>query len=237
MRFYKLNLKLWDGKTIDKKSNGPKVYPLANGEKISNSSDYLGINGKIHLGNFVDKAPVFDYFYLYSLSYRSEYDWILLDAYSFIGKNTPSIRGFLISEKFKALLERFIIAEPYRFYASKLMYHDEKLDYFIFHLAQDEWQEFQPDRSSVYSLENGKRKKLDVTIAGNRDLKKLMKNNESGILSMDLYMNDYVDIFFFSQFNYVVSERLKEAIEDGQVKGFSFELLETVSFNFMNGKK
>jgi hypothetical protein len=232
MRFYKLELKLWDDKVIDQKSNGSKVYPQANGEKISNSDDYLGINGKIRLGNYVDTAPVFDYFYLYNSSYRTEYDWVLLDAYSFIGGNTPSIRGFLISEKFKHILDGFIIAKPYRFYASKLMYQGKKLDYFIFHLAQDEWKEFQAEKSSFYSVENGERKKLDVVIRGNRDLKKLMGSYENGALTMDLHMPEYADVFFFSQFNYVVSERLKKAMEKGGVEGFGFEPLESVSFNF-----
>ena len=234
MRFYSLKLKLWDDKIIDEKSNGPKVYPQASGSHISNSNGYLGINGKIHLGNYVDNAPVFDYFYLYNSSYQVEYDWILLDAYTFIGENTPSIRGFLISEKFKQVLDKFIIADPYRFYASKLMYQGKKLDYCILHLAQDEWQEFQSKKSSFYISDNKENKKLNIEIKGNRELKKIIKDceNDSQELRMNLFLNNYADMFFFSQFNYVVSERLKEAMEKSKMEGFDYQLLEKVTFNF-----
>ncbi|WP_339847135.1 hypothetical protein [uncultured Dokdonia sp.] len=105
-----------------------KEYPQANGEKITNSNGYLsstGNIGKIKFENYVDDAPIFDYFYLYSTSYQKEYDWILLDAYSYIGQNTPSARGFLVSKKFKDILEQFNIAQPFRFYESMLMYRGE----------------------------------------------------------------------------------------------------------------
>ncbi|MBT1700438.1 hypothetical protein KK083_26360 [Fulvivirgaceae bacterium PWU4] len=230
MNFYSLKLKLWDDSEIDRKSESPRVYPQANGGKIFNARGFLGINGKIHMTDYVDETPVFDYFYLYNLSSQREDDWILLDAYAFAGQNYPLIRGFLISEKFRQVLLSCKIADPSRFYKSKLMYKGEKIDYYIFHLAQDEWMNFHSHESAFYFDD----KRIDVLIDSNASLKNLISDakNQQKDLSMNLVLKDYADIFFFSQFNYVVSEMLKQKMESEGLKGISFTYLENVNFQF-----
>lgn len=230
MKFYSLKLKLWDDKIIDAKSNNPRVYPCANGSRIINSGDYLGQAGRIHLSNYVDDAPVFDYFYLYNLSYQSEFDWILLDAYSFAGQNIPSIRGFLVSEKFRQVLNNFKVAKPFRFYKSKLMYKGEKLDYYIFQLAQDEWKELDFEES-VFHL-NGER--LDIKVTSNREFKKLLADAkvQTNELSVNFELNEFADIFFFSQYNIVVSENLMSEMIGAELKDFEFHPLVGVNFHF-----
>lgn len=231
MKYYQLKLSSRNENIKDELSEGPKIYPKANGSKITNSNGYLssgGSFGEIFFENYVDDAPVFDYFFLYSLSYQKEYDWILLDAYGYIGKNVPSARGFLVSKKLKEILEQFKIAQPFRFYESKLMYQGEKLEYYIFHLAQNEWKEFNSSKSSFYLNDE----KLDASVTSNRELKKLMKSEPS--LKMDLVLRDQSDIFYFSQFNYVVSELLKNKLEELNISGVEFTELNNVNFDFTN---
>lgn len=231
MKHYILKLKHWNNGILDEESEGVKVYPRANGDKISNSNGFLSRGdepGIIYFENYVDDAPVFDYFYLYNSTYQKEYDWILLDAYSYIGQNVPSCRGFLVSEKLKQLLEQFKIAQPYRFYKSKLKYQGQKLDYYIFHLAQNEWSEFNYDLSSFYVDD----KKIDINVLGNRDLKKVLK--EFPNLKMEIHLNYYSDIFYFAHFGYIVSEDLKNAIQTAKLLDFEFSEIHNASFFFKN---
>lgn len=54
MTFYGLKLKLWDQLIGDEQTLEPKVYPRANGEKISNSNGYLSYSG--HKGKYFLKT-------------------------------------------------------------------------------------------------------------------------------------------------------------------------------------
>lgn len=228
MKHYILKLRLWNDSIMDEESDGRKVYPEASGDKVSNSNGYLtkgGELGKIYFEKYVDDAPVFDYFYLYNSTYQKEYDWILLDAYGYVGQNVPSCRGFLVSERFKDLLESFKIAQPYRFYKSKLLYRGQKLDYYIFHLAQNEWNELNYDLTAIFH----EGKNIKPTILNNRELKKLIK--EFPDLKMEICFNKQSDIFYFAHFGYVVSENLKKEIEKSEFVDFEFvEIENTFSF-------
>jgi hypothetical protein len=231
MKYYTLRHKLWDDSIMDEKSEGKKVYPMANGDKISNGNGLLsksGELGKIYFENYVDDAPIFDYFYLYNSSYQKEYDWILLDAYSYVGQNIPSARGFLVSKKLKEILEQFNIAQPFRFYESRLMYQGEKLEYYIFHLAQNEWKEFNYEKSTFYKGNE----KLNVKVTSNREFKKLIKSEPN--IQMNLALKNQYDIFYFSQFNYVISETLKNRLEKLNSSSFEFTELKNVNFIFTN---
>jgi len=229
MKYYQLKLCSYDENIKDELSDGPKVYPRANGNKIYNSNGFLskgGEFGKIFFENYVDDAPIFDYFYLYNLSYQKEYDWILLDAYSYIGQNIPSARGFLVSKRLKEVFEKFIIAKPFRFYESKLMYQGEKLEYYIFHLAQNEWKEFNYEKSTFYKGNE----KLNIKVTSNREFKKLIKSEPN--IQMNLVLKNQSDIFYFSQFNYVISEMLKNRLEKLNSSSFEFTELKNVNFSF-----
>ncbi|CAM4126023.1 hypothetical protein [Zobellia nedashkovskayae] len=231
MKYYQLKLRSYDENIKDELSEGPKVYPRANGDRVSNSNGFLskgGEFGKIFFENYVDDAPIFDYFYLYNLSYKKEYDWILLDAYGYIGQNIPSARGFLVSRKLKETLEEYSIAKPFRFYKSKLMYKGEKLEYFIFHLAQNEWNEFNSEQSSFF-MDN---KRLDVKVSSNKELKKILKSNLK--IKMNLVFENQSDIFYFSQLGYLISELLKNKLEELKISGFEFNELKNVTISFTN---
>lgn len=237
MNYYSLKLRLWDTSILDEHSDGPKVYPQANGDRISNNNGYLskgGNFGKIFFENVVDNAPVFDYFHLYSLSYQKEYDWILLDAYSYIGQNVPSCRGFLISERLKNMLEQFEISKPFRFYKSKLMFQGKKLPYYIFHLAQNEWNNLIFESSKYLELnENGNLTQLSVSVRNRKEFKFLFKESKNKQLIWKLKLKQHSDIFYFpfiDKGGYVISEKLKNRINELGFKGFQITKLDKVEF-------
>ncbi len=232
MRYYKLIFN-FHNETLDPDSYGPKIYPSANGTRIINNNGFLSTfenQGKIYFENIVDDAPIFDYFYLYNSTYQKEYDWILLDSYSFIGNNIPQIRGFLVSQKFKDVLEKFVIAKPYRFYESFLMYQGKKLTYYIFHLAQNEWKEYNSEISDFF--QNGKL----IKVKSNKDLKQLVHDGKfiEPNSSARIIMNNFADIFYFARFGYIISENLRDEIIKHDLLDFDFIPIENISFEFKN---
>jgi hypothetical protein len=238
MNYYSLVLK-YHNETIDLDSSGPKIYPRANGTTIKNAKGYFrenGINGSIFFGNFVDEAPIFDYFHLYNLTYKKEYDWILLDAYSFIGETTFQGRGFLISKRFKTLLEKFNIGKPYRFYESKLMYEGTKLEYYIFHLAQNEWEEINPNKCCYFVEKDGNRIKIEQTVSNFNELKTVIRDakTEEKQIFMSLNFKNYSDIFYFPNYGYIISENLKNEMEKEGILDFEYKLIENATFEFEN---
>lgn len=230
MKYYKLTLKIHN-ETLDPDSPGFKVYPCANGEKVSNGKGYFwdGVNnGKIHFEKTADDTPIFDYYYLYNSSYQKEYDWILLDSYRIDGPNSLSGRGFMVSERLKTVLEQFKIAKPYRFYPAYLMYQGNKLLYYIMHLANYEWNEFDIECST---FEIGKEK---FNVTNERDFRKFTRavkeNSKPWRAKIGLEFSS--DLFYFSHIGYIVSEDLKNSITQVTSSDFEFELLTNYTFEF-----
>ncbi|TVZ10610.1 hypothetical protein JM80_3163 [Cellulophaga sp. RHA_52] len=239
MKYYSLKIKSFNPEIKDELSDGPKIYPSANGEKISNSNGYLSVGGKfgkIFFEKTVDDAPIFDYFYLYNLTYQKEYDWILLDAYSYIGQNVPSCRGFLVSEKLKRLLEKFDISEPFRFYESRLMFKGKKLKYYIFHLAQNEWENLIFNECEYFEINSSDSlKKIPLQISNSKEFKALFKQykGKTSKLNWKLTIKNYSDIFympFIEKGGYIISETLKNEIIKNDLIDFEIEELENVKF-------
>lgn len=108
------------------------------------------------------------------------------------------------------------------------MYQGKKLEFYILHLAQNEWKEIDSSESSFYLND----KKLDVKVTSNREMKKLMKSEPN--IKMNLVLKNQCDIFYFSQFNYVISETLKNKIEQYKILGLEFSELKNVNFYFKN---
>lgn len=236
MKYYSLKLKLWSQHIVDPLSGGPKVYPRANGDKVSNSGGFLtksGAPGKIFFDKFVDDQPVFDYFYLYNSTYATEYDWILLDAYAFIGQNVPNCRGFLVSERFKEILESMILSQPFRFYESKLMYQSQKHKYHIFHLAHNEWNNIIFEECKYFNMEaNNVEVQLLEKIESREAFKALSKRHKN-TLKWHLTLKCYSDIFYFPYIDkggYVISEKLKNKILRSGLEAFEITEIDKVEF-------
>lgn len=106
---------------------GVKYFPFASGHTVENAETFFQPHGIYH-NSFLKSTPIFDYFSLISISKKGPNESALLDFYNFAGKNCPRIDGLLISEKFKLLLNQFVLPPNTMFYPAKLMYHGIKLD-------------------------------------------------------------------------------------------------------------
>ncbi len=220
MKYFKLGLR--------------KYYELgmvpasANGDNIPNASKCFWAMNE---GIIILDAPIFDSFFLESFDKKKFWEWRLDDVHSFMGEGSQ-IRGWLISEKFKRLLENFNLAKPHCFYPSKLLYKKKKLDYYIYQFAGKlitneirttsiNWHKsifFNPIDESYSSINS-----MQEFIDESRRIMKLSKyDNEIKLLKLTLKNN----FDFFPMGTYlnddIVSERLKQAMEDNGITGFEF---------------
>jgi len=234
MRFYKLDLIRWD--------KYGHVYPKADSTFTCEALAEEYFAEKIRNYNCVDDAPLFDYFNLKSITTHEEDDWILNDAHTFAGPVSPVVRGWLVSEFFKLLLEGFSIAPPYRFYDAKVMYQDAKYDYYIFQLAHKHWDNIDYEQSdylfwSRYGLNEPVPKGLVHHYDEMYPIAKTKRDAIHKFVDMKVsnaFLKNYYDIIpeYNSANGILISERVKVAIEQAQITGVFTELYTQTEFLF-----
>ncbi|WP_309607564.1 hypothetical protein [Flavobacterium sp.] len=225
MKFYKINDESLD---LQQKSKGLVAdVPSANGEFVSNGKEYFE---KIGNGEILNSTPVFDFFHLQSFGPKEEWEWRLQDVHGGMGVY-PGGGCWYISDDFKLLLENFKIAKLCQFYETKLLYKTNKLKYWIFQFAgrygklnKMDYINFSKSTFladgkviEIYSYEEYLEKNEEFYDKEKKDLeiKRVVLNENIDFTTLYTICEDKI-----------VSEKLKEAIEKMQLKGFIFSELD-----------
>ena len=225
MKYYKIGITtLYD--------NNRRFRSEADGVHIPDANSFFY---RMREGEIITDTPIFNYFILRNYDEQQFADTHLLDVHSFIGEGSQ-ILGWFVSEDLKLLLETFTLAKPYHFYPSKLLYKGERVDYYIFQYigmgTTDEMIEkyinlsdstfFSPKEqkhSFVNSLEEfTKEYKRVITIFRLRNklkIRKLILKTPLDFFPMNTHLGDII-----------VSEKLKNAIEQMGITGFEFSELD-----------
>jgi hypothetical protein len=223
MKYYKIKIQSF---------YGDRISSSANGKDVEDAEYYFDKIGK---GQIINDAPVFDYFYLESFDKREFWEWQINDVHSFIGEGSQ-ISGWLISEKLKSILENYKIAKPHFYYSSKLLYKGEKLDYHVFQFSGDNFLSPLVDYINFNeSLFFDPNQKINFQIMNMADLifhtKRILKESGYEIISIPikrLVLNNSLDFFAMQSFlgDNIISEKLKNAIEENGITGFEFSELD-----------
>jgi hypothetical protein len=221
MKYYKIDFQNF--------YNVGRVPSYANGDKILNAEFYFN---KISQGEILLKFPVFDYFFLESFDKKEFWEWKLCDVHKFT-KEASRLSGWLISKKLKSLFEFFNLPKPYYLFPSKLLYKEEKLDYYIFQFAgkfiykqTTEYINYKksnflnPATNIITSFENND----DYA----RHSEKLYFEKKMDFVKKKLAIDEKIDFLPMQSFlkDNIVSERLKNAIEENNITGFEFSELD-----------
>ncbi|SDE72151.1 hypothetical protein [Riemerella columbipharyngis] len=219
MKYYKIQIKSF---------YEDRIASRAEGENITNANEYFWAMDK---GGILHNAPIFDYFVLESFDEEKYWEWALFDVHKFIGAGSQ-IPGWLISEKLKNLLENFKISNPHTFYESKLLYKEEKKDYYIFQFSGEQFfntlVNYIDFNKSLFFDPN---QKIDFRIIDIQDLiiqtRRIFKESGCEIINVPvkkLVLNNNIDFFSMQSFlgENIISERLKQAIEENNITGFQF---------------
>jgi hypothetical protein len=209
-----------------------RVPSYAEGEKIPNASEYFW---RMNQGEIIQNAPIFDYFYLKSFDKEKYWEWKLCDVHGFIGEGSQ-IHGWLISQKLKSLFDCSNLSKPYFFYPSTLLYKGKKFDYYIFKFTGKVFYEL-----TIEYIDYSKSifwdpvKNVDVIVKDKDNFlleyDRIYKENGSLkniIQNKKLVLRDNLDFFPLSSLTMgdLVSERLKNVIEENEISGFEFSELD-----------
>ena len=208
-----------------------RVPSRANGDNVPNADTLFR---KMKDGEKFN-LPVLDYFFLQSFDKKEFWEWILCDVYSFT-HNAGWIRGWFISDDLKLLLENFNLSNPYGFYPSKLLYKGKKIDYYVFQFTGDLTYKQTLDYINYPASIFLNPETNTEIIVSNKDnflseWDKVYKENKSlakTIRFKKLILKEQLDFFPIGTImkDNIVSERLKNAIEENSIEGFEFSELD-----------
>jgi hypothetical protein len=212
MKYYKINIER-------RFPEQDRVLGHANGEFVPNGKHYFD---KIGNGEIIKDAPVFDYFHLQSFGPKEEWEWRLQDVHGFIGAGSI-ITGWYISDKCKKVFEKFSIIKDCHFYAPKLLYKEEKFDYWIFQFSVNYFQNINYQQSEFYI--EGESERITHIKNGEEyvtfDLE-LYKTSKKSIVWKNIVYTEAFDFIENLESEFFVSEQLKEAIKEAGLQGFLF---------------
>ncbi len=220
MKYYKIDVKSFYEERIASRANFIDKSQDEYFKKISN-------------GEIILDAPIFDYFYLESFDDEKYWEWNLFDIHKFIGEASRMLGALLISKKAKNLFDNFKISEPHLYYNSKVIYKNERIEYYIFqftgkliyreltkyiNFSKSEF--LNPATGLLSSFKN-----IDDYI---EQSEKLYFEKDTDFIKKKLIINNDLDFFPMQSFfkDNLVSERLRQVIEKENITGFEFSELD-----------
>ena len=216
MKYYKIQIKSF---------YGDRIASDAKGENIANADEYFWAMDK---GEILYNAPIFDYFVLESFDKEKYWEWALFDVHDFIGTGSQ-IPGWFISKKLKKLLENFKISEPHFYYLSKLLYKGEKKDYYVFQFTgKNIYKELTKyinfSKSEFLNPATRRIVFFDEINDYIEKSEKLYFEKNTDFIKKKIVLNKKLDFFPMQSFfqDNLVSENLKQAIEENGITGFEF---------------
>ena len=213
MKYYKIQIKSFYGDRI-----------ASNANFIDNSKEY--IFKKISLGEINPDTPIFDYFFLESFDEKQYWEWALFDVHNFIGVGSIMC-GWYISDKLKSVLENFKIAPKYYFYETRLLYKKEKFKYWIFQFIASyrrlNKMQFVNFSQSIFHANNENYVFNSYENWSDKNDEIYDECKEKLILKK-VVLTESFDFFPLIPISsdIIVSENLKQAIEENGIVGFEF---------------
>ncbi|MDR3140742.1 MAG: hypothetical protein LBU37_03320 [Tannerellaceae bacterium] len=199
-----------------------RIVSDANGEFVADADLYFT---KIRYGEIVENTPIFDYFHLQSFDKKEFWEWKLQDVYRG-GWEYPGNRNWYISDRFKLLLERYIIASQYHFYETRLLYKYKKLKYWIFQFPVTPYKNIDFSKSEFILEQENKVYNFSSEEEYTSCYRKTYKEVKKKMKCVKIYLKDICDITKSTNNDIIVSERLKIAMEKINIEGFEFSELD-----------
>jgi hypothetical protein len=208
------------------------------GDRISSDADFKDSSKEqffklIAKGEMIADISIFDYFYLKSFDEEKYWEWALFDVHRFIGEASWMKGSWLISEKFKNMLKQYSLSQPHFFYSSKLLYKNEKFNYYIFQFTGKlTYKEISMCIDFLNSRFLNPQTKELVSFKNIDDYseksEKLYFERDADYLKKKLVLKKEFDFFPTQSFfkDNLVSEGLKQAIEENEITGFEFSELD-----------
>lgn len=207
-----------------------RVYPAIHGKNVKNGSQ---IFQRIDLENkFIKKCFHFDYLSLKNLEEPFMFDtpWKKVDLHNWIspGLLDSGAISYGISPKLKKIFDQYNLTSS-AFYEAKLMYENEKHDFWVWQIKENSYLSFINWEASTFTdwnmMRTRKRGTKFYTFYSELDFLatsegKFRLGFDKAIFRTSFKENDLC--FFprvFPAYTFIISERLKQAIESANIEG------------------
>lgn len=248
MKYFQMERTISDPNTLDEYllKQGERSYktlPDVNA-KYFNSDHLKSIFREkiVNRRNIVKDLPCLDFFICYSISYKQEYDWILLDIYYLTGTDVAiDIRGFLSSPKLRTTLKagHFVLGTDHHFYPAKLRFQGDYLDYFLFQYIYNNYDEVCWNKTRCWKKLDEKDSFEEIVVTSSSDISQpfLKYWYKKGIndFKVEFWFDSFTDILVDPILGYtMISERLKRDLEKNEISGIEFSEVDFLEINFKN---
>lgn len=212
------------------------VPPGMNGKNVKGKEEFFD-NDKCGPDRFYDKEYEFDYLVPMELGEGREEkaSKAIYDYHSFWGEAPWG--GWLnpVSKRFKEVLEQFNLGE-HRFYPAYVLFKKQKHEYFVLQIFYNYYQSFIDFEKTIFNNLDYDRD-LEDRVFETKQFSSLQEVEDYSEIHWGAAVNwNYerivmkpefkeVDLITFYKFGDIVSERLKNAIEEAGFQGISFEEL------------
>ena len=203
-------------------SEFPQVQKMAPGYDYKGPKSVYALTKAVEV--FPDFIPDLDYFVVHGKAKLTD----LLSVSTVDG-------GFLISPRFKILLEKFNVVN-HRFYSGRLLYKKEFHNFYWLHIISNFTSFVDYPKSTFFVYQNYTHNLGYVPIESEDDFKikkaKLKKDNPDKTITiwaekirLNNNFNKSIDLFTIGTFDrhYYVSDRLKKAIENEKITGCNIQ--------------
>lgn len=212
------------------------VLPDMNGKNVKGKETFFD-NDKCGPDRFYDKMYEFDY--LVPMEYgegrENKRSKAIYDYHAWWGESPLGAWLRPVSKRFKELLEHFNLGE-YRFYPAWVLFKKQKHEYFVLQIFQNYYQAFIDFEQTTFNNLDSSRDLEDRTFE-TKQFSSVDEVWDYADANWDSSVNwNYervvmkptfkaVDFVTFYRFGDIVSERLKNAIEEAGIQGIVFKEL------------
>jgi len=210
---------------------GDEIVPQMNGTNVKGKNVFFD-NGSFGPNKFCDKPIAFDYLVPKYISEEDEDKTpnIISNYHGWWGEGPWGGWLNVVSKELKEILEQFNFG-PHKFYPAKVLHEGNLHSYFVFQIYDDFYQGFIDfDKTSYNNIYDFKKLNCDEKIVkkfSNYDeAEDFFFDNHDGNMSYEraVVKPEFreVDFVTWYKFGDLVSERLKNAIEEAGITGIDF---------------
>jgi len=229
-----------------KENGSSEINPDIDAEDVNNRKDYFDNN---IYDTFIQPEPFFNDLKFFKSVTEENEPTILNDAHGWAGQYPYMGWHFPVSERLKDILEDHQLVRS-RFYPGSLNFQGKAYNYFVFHTLRNGWEYVINFQQSIFTewkstgsgIVDLNQIKISSLVEFNIESKKMRNESKEKygirhtIGPKEIHFSQEVDLIFLPVIRYVVSERLKQAVEKANISGLEFIPITDVDFYYQGEK-
>jgi len=229
-----------------KESESAEINPDVNAVDVKNRTEFFGND---YYDDFIEPEPFFNDMKMYTRFSDDEEPKILNDAHGWAGEYPCDCWSFPVSERLKNIMKTHNLVGS-RFYPGTLNFQHKVYPYFVFHTLDNAWAKSIDLEKSIFTEWDApgftkiSNSEMKISSFVDYSLKtKILRVETKGkfefiqTLGPDkIHLKEQFDLIYLPKLRYVISERLKQALEKANISGLEYDPITNVDFYYQGEK-